>query len=88
TNTDFINDLPYIQQAFYEALDELSASVKVIAKEFSEEIVLIAKQLCEPDPKLRGSPNVLAAEHIPQYDLQPYISHFDRLARIAEIRMI
>jgi len=88
TNTDFINDLPYIQQAFYEALDELSASVKVITEEFSEEIVMIAKQLCEPDPKLRGDPNILAAKHIPRYDLQPYISHFDRLARTAEIRMI
>ena len=88
TNVDFANDLPYIQQAFYEALDELRSSVKVITEEFSEDIVTIAKQLCEPDPKLRGAPSVLAAEHIPQYDLQPFISHFNRLAKTAEIRMI
>ncbi len=88
TNVDFANDLPYIQQAFYEALDELRSSVEVITEEFSEDIVMLAKQLCEPDPKLRGAPSVLAAEHIPQYDLQPFISHFNRLAKTAEFRMI
>lgn len=88
TNTDFTNDLPYIQQAFYEALDELRSSAKAITEEFSEDIVTIAKQLCEPNPKLRGAPSVLSAEHIPQYDLQPYISYFNRLAKTAEIRMI
>lgn len=88
TNTDFINDLPYIQHAFYEALDELRSSVDNLAEELSEDIVAIAKHLCEPDPKLRGVPSVLASKHVPQYDLQPIISHFDRLAKIAEIRMI
>jgi serine/threonine protein kinase len=87
TNTDFINDLPYIQQAFSEALDELSTSVKVKTEELSEEIVMIAQQLCEPNPNFRGNPSVLAAKHIPQYDLQPYISRFDRLARTAELRL-
>lgn len=90
TNTSFINDLPYIQQAFREALDELSASVfaKVKNKESSEEIVMIAQQLCEPAPKLRGDPHVLTEKHVPHYDLQPYISSFDKLARKAELNIL
>jgi serine/threonine protein kinase len=88
TDTDFINDLPYIQQAFYEALDELSASVKIKTEELSEEIVMIAQQLCQPDPKLRGDPKVLAEKYIPPHDLQPYISCFNKLARKAELSII
>ena len=90
TNTDFINDLPYIHQAFHEALDELIASVKVKTKngELSEEIVMIAQQLCQPDPRLRGDPHVLAEKYVRQYDLQPYISRFDRLARTAELKIL
>lgn len=88
THTDFIKDLPYIQQAFQEALDELSSSTNVKTGRLSQEIVMIAQQLCEPDPMRRGDPKVLALKHVPQYDLQPYISRFDRLARTAELKIL
>lgn len=88
TNSDFPQDLPYIQHAFSEVLADLRASVESFVGDLADEIVMITKQLCEPDPRRRGDPRVLAAAHIPQHDLQPYISHFDRLARTAEMRMI
>lgn len=88
TRSDFVQDLPYIKHAFGVALDELRASVEGLAGDLTDEIVMIAQQLSEPDPRRRGDPRVLAALHIPQHDLQPYISRFNRLARIAEIRMI
>jgi eukaryotic-like serine/threonine-protein kinase len=88
TNGDFEHDLPYIQEAFSESLVDLSESVGQLAGSLSDEIVMIAQQLCEPDPRRRGDPMVLAAVHIPKYDLQAYISRFDRLATIAESRMI
>jgi serine/threonine protein kinase len=88
TKTDFLQDLPYIQHAFKEALDELHVSVKGLAADMSDEIVMIVRQLCEPDPRRRGDPTVIASSYIPQYDLQPYISRFNRLARIAEMRMV
>ncbi len=88
TNSDFLQDLPYIQHAFVEVLAELRASVESFTGDLADDIVMIAQQLCEPDPRRRGDPRVLAAAHIPQYDLQPYISHFDLLARTAEMRMI
>ena len=88
TGTDFANDLPYIQHAFSEGLHDLSVSVKAITTEFAHKIVLIAQQLCQPDPTRRGHPNAFAAKHTPQYDLQPYISQFNNIARVAERRMI
>jgi serine/threonine protein kinase len=88
THTDFLKDLPYIQQAFQEALDALSTSTQAKTGRLSKEIVMIAQQLCEPDPRLRGDPNVLASKHVPRYDLQPYISRFNRLARAAELRIL
>lgn len=88
TRSDFLQDLPYIQHAFCETLGELRASVESFAGDLADEIVMISQQLCEPDPRRRGDPRVLAASHIPPYDLQPYISRFDRLAKIAEMRII
>jgi serine/threonine protein kinase len=87
-NSDFLQDLPYIQHAFAEVIDELHASVESLAGDMTDEIIMIAQQLCEPDPRRRGDPGAFAALYRPNYDLQPYISRFDRLARTAEIRMI
>lgn len=86
--SDFVSDLPYMQHAFVEALNDLHASVETLAGDLTDEIVIIAQQLCEPDPRSRGDPTVLAATHRVQHDIQAYISRFDRLARTAEIRMI
>ena len=87
-NSDFLQDLPIIQYAFGDVLAELRASVESFAGDLADEIVIIAQQLCEPDPRRRGDPRALAALHRPQHDLQPYISRFDRLAKRAEMRMI
>jgi serine/threonine protein kinase len=83
----FLQDLPYIQHAFTGAVSDLIESVSVSAGDLADEIVMIAGQLCEPDPRRRGDPKVFLSR-IPQYDLQPYISRFDRLARRAELKMV
>jgi serine/threonine protein kinase len=88
TGSGFEQDLPYVQEAFAEASDDLRRSVESVAEDLSDEIVIIAQQLCEPDPRRRGDPTVLEASHRPKHDLQPYVSRFDRLARVAEHRMI
>lgn len=87
SGSDFIHDLPYIQHAFAEVLDELHERVQELAGDLAEEILVTARQLCEPDPRRRGDPKVLGSAHRPQHDLQPYISRFDRLAKHAERRM-
>lgn len=86
--SDFISDLPYMQKAFKEALNDLRTLVEQIAGDLTDEIVIIAQQLCEPEPRRRGDPRARAAEYRQQHDIQAYISRFDRLARTAEIRML
>ena len=85
--SNFAQDLPYWQFAFGEAIDALRDKVSETAGDLTDEIVLIAQQLCDPNPAKRGDPAALAAKYRPQHDLQPYISRFDRLARKAEGRM-
>ena len=86
--SDFISDLPYLQYAFEESLNDLRGLVEKLAGDLTDEIVMIAQQLCDPDPRRRGDPTARAAEYRRQYDIQAYVSRFDRLAKIAEKRML
>lgn len=86
--SDFSGDLPYIEHAFEESLSDLRILVGEIAGDLTEEIVLIAQQLCDPDPRRRGDPSARAAKYRRQYDVQAYVSRFNMLARKAEYRMI
>lgn len=85
--TNFIHDLPYIQHAFAEVLSDFRSSTKGFAKKLTDEIVMITQQLCEPDPRRRGDPKI-AKSLVPQFDLQPYVSRFDRLASCAELKIL
>ena len=87
TRVNFLQDLPYIQHAFSEARADLTIEIRTLAGDLADEIIMIVTQLCEPDPRRRGDPRVLESK-IPPYDLQPYISRFDRLSTIAEMRML
>ena len=86
--TDFISDLPYLQYAFEESLSDLRTSIEELAGDLTDEIVMIAQQLCNPDPRLRGDPTARAAAYRKQYDIQAYVSRFNKLARKAELEMI
>lgn len=73
--------LPYIRSAFNDAIDSLSPSFPL---PFRDELVNIVRQLCEPDPRLRGNPQDRCAQ---QFSLHRYISAFDRLAARAEYNL-
>jgi serine/threonine protein kinase len=88
TRSDFISDLPYMQHAFEETLNDLREMVKELAGDLTDEIIIIAQQLCDPDPRRRGDPVARAATFRRQHDIQAYISRFDRLASTAELKMI
>jgi serine/threonine protein kinase len=85
--TEFLQDLPYIRQAFGEVLSDLSKSLDEYAPSQAEEILRIASLLCEPDPNQRGDKRVLSYAHVPQYDLQPFISRFEVIAHKAELKL-
>jgi hypothetical protein len=50
-----------------------------------KEICQIVKELCNPDPNLRGNPKTRNGN---QFDLQKYISIFDRLMRQAKVGLV
>lgn len=87
TNTDFTKDLPYIRQAFAEALIDLEKQVTPTAGKLTRDIITIVNQLCEPDPMRRGDPKTIGTAFL-QYNLERYVSKIDVLARKAEYNII
>jgi serine/threonine protein kinase len=72
--------LPYVRDAYNRALDVFAKSVPA---EISVEIKEMVRQLCEPDPRLRGHPRDRIGLHN-QYSLERYVSQFNLLASRAE----
>ena len=75
--------LPYLQSAFAQVIRELRKQIQI---DSTDEITELVKQLCNPDPKLRGhTENIKYSKYSDnQYSLERYVSIFDRLARKAE----
>lgn len=73
------NVLPYVRDAYDRVLEN-------IADHFPEGLKTktlgVIRQLCDPDPLIRGVPT--AAAGVRRYQMETYISHFDRLAKEAE----
>lgn len=80
---NFEQDLPILRNAFAEVLVDLKKDVEKIAPDIADDIVTIAGQLCDPDPRLRGDPQ---SRKIHQYNLERYISKFNVLAVGANMR--
>lgn len=86
-HTTFENDIPVLHSAFSECLEILKPTIDVYALPITDHLIKIAKELCEPDPRLRGNPKIFGTL-IPRWDLQYYISSFDLIARKAEKKLI
>jgi hypothetical protein len=67
----------YIRDAFDRAMrkfaDEVPSSIR-------QEVVEAVRQLCEPEPNLRGHPRARAIRHGDPFSLEQYISLFNALA--------
>jgi len=74
--------LPYVRVAFDRAMDVLEVS---LPPKIANVLMPIIRQLCDPDPELRGHPNTRAMRHGNPYSLERYRTEFDLLARRAEI---
>lgn len=80
---DFDAVLPVLRPAFSEACEYVESE---IPDAYRAEVGRALRELCEPDPRLRGH-RARRIEHHARFDLQRYISLFNRLARSAEIRI-
>jgi eukaryotic-like serine/threonine-protein kinase len=78
--------LPYVKNAFAMALGEFSKEVTI--PRLRSELTLMLKQLCEPDPALRGHPLNRQQRHGNPYSLERYRTTFDLLARRASFNLL
>ena len=83
---DFPQDRLYWDAALYGALEELRKDTIPMAKDLTDDIIRIARFLCEPDPTRRGHPKN-KEQGFNQYGLERVISWFDRLATRAELSL-
>lgn len=78
----FQDVLPYLRNAYNSVISTFSPYV---IEEVRDKLVNIVRELCEPDPKLRGRKRFLSTSV--QYSLESYISEFDLLTGKAEIAL-
>lgn len=75
--------LPYVRSAFDECVEELDDHVRSISSELAIRLMPAIRQLCDPDPYLRGDPKGRRSV-ASQYSLVRYVSLFNELAQRAE----
>jgi hypothetical protein len=72
--------LPYVRDAFDHAVNVIAAS---LPQHLRETLEMLVRQLCDPDPTLRGDPKERGPSRN-RYSLERYTTQFDLLARRAE----
>ena len=75
--------LPYVRNACDLAIQDIA---ELVPRRIRDRLVEPVRQLCEPDPILRGHPKN-KAPHSNPYSLERYVTRFDLLAHIAEWQM-
>jgi serine/threonine protein kinase len=75
--------LPYVRDAFDRVVVSFE---KQGPSEYADKLTLAFRQLCDPDPSLRGDPSGRGGSPM-RYSMQRYVSRFDWLATDAEIRL-
>ena len=72
--------LPYLQEAFKSAVDDLKVSIDAMAPDYTSDLIEMVMQLCDPDPTTRGGPK-LKKLRVANYDFQRFISKLDILRK-------
>ena len=77
--------VPYLR----DAIDRISSEMPVLSDPVIEaELAQHFRDLCEPDPLLRGHPKARCTAQGNRWDLQRYVSRFDALAKRVAVRGI
>jgi len=76
--------LPYLRDAFDRVMEEFSPQVP---SGLRDRLVTAVRELCDPDPSVRGHPRNRAIAGSNQYSVQRYVSLFDLQAKQAEYGM-
>ena len=81
---DYTAILPVIQRAFAHALMDFRRSVP---QALADDLVVLLRELCDPDPKRRGSSRARRRHHPNPFELEYFVSRFNALACRAEARV-
>ncbi|MGE3317475.1 MAG: hypothetical protein AB7O26_20365 [Planctomycetaceae bacterium] len=79
--TSYQDSLPFLQSVFNDALDEFASTVPECCR---AELRGIVRELCDPDFNRRGNQ---VSSGLRRYALDRYVSIFDRLAKMVEIKI-
>ena len=79
--------LPYVRNVFGEFMEQFDQHIASISKGLAERLVPAVRQLCDPDPLLRGDPKNRKSV-VTQYSLIRYVSLLNDLATRAEHGML
>lgn len=80
--SQYADVLPYLQNAFGSVLEELEPLIDELVR---ADVLLLIKQLCNPDLALRGHPRGIGRSE--QYSLERYVSQLNLLSQRVEVRM-
>lgn len=78
----FEDVLPFVRNAFDKIIELVDTVIKKEAGALAPELTSIIRQLCDPNPNLRGHPQERNS-HTTQYSLERYVSRLDLLAKRA-----
>ena len=76
--------IPHIQVAMIQALQAISDD---FPDRFRDDLISIVRDLCHPDPALRGQSGARGSAPVGQLWLQRYVSKFDILEKTARVRL-
>lgn len=80
---DYRRALPFVRQAYDQAVLRIESQLPPACR---AELVRCIREMCDPDPLVRGNPRVTRPG--PQrYSLEQYVARFDRLAKTAELAL-
>jgi eukaryotic-like serine/threonine-protein kinase len=79
----FIEVLPHVRDAYDTAIQSVAERIPEI---FRDRLITTLRELCDPDPSVRGDPLARARNQNP-YGLERYVSRLNRLAREAELQL-
>lgn len=80
--SDYRSALPYLQEGFARALEELNSRLPM---EVRSEVLALAKELCNPDLSLRGDPRAIGKHD--HYSLERYVSRLTHIVKVLEIKV-
>ena len=78
--------LPHLRVEFDASVTHLRSSISAEIDELADDLMRTVRQLCDPDPRLRGLPGDYS-NAVRRYSMERYVSEFDRFSRRANIAL-